>query len=198
MRTAPVRRGAGAALLAAVALATAASAAPAPLVLTDPAGDANGADLGPGPGSQGSKDIVSLRLARLPGTTCTGYTAVIELAAPPADNSHYRVRGTTRVNSEAFWASYSTNPLTGTRTSLKASDGDLGDNTGFALVTPAKVAGTTITITVLERDLEAVGEKAADLAISGVSGEARTHSGLVVAPQWDRTREAAKPFRPCG
>lgn len=194
MRARLVRPAVGVALLSAIALSMSASAATAPLVLKDPKGDANGADLGPGPGSQDSKDIISLTLAPLPGKTCTGYTAVMELAAPPSSNTLYRVFGTTAVNTSSFWLSYNNNPVSGTTTSLRASDGTAKT---IQLATPAKVEGTKVTITVLEKDLKAAGEKLSAVSILGVSGDVRTSSGLLFAPQWDRTADADKPFKVC-
>lgn len=195
MRARLLRPTAGLALVSAAVLSLSASAATKPLVLTDPKGDANGADVGPGPGSQDSKDIVSLTLAPLPGKKCTGYTAVMELAAPPSTNSLYRVFGTTSVNSGSFWVSYDNNPVNGARTSIRANNGTT--TTTVQLATPAKLEGNKVTLTVLEKDLKAAGEKLATVTIAGISGDVRTSSGAVFAPQWDLTDDADKSFKVC-
>jgi hypothetical protein len=191
MRARLLRPAAALALASAAALSLSASAATKPLVLTDPKGDANG--VGVGPGSQDGKDVVSLTLAPLPGKACTGYTAVVELAAAPTANTSYRVLGTSAKNTAYLWVEYSNNPVSGTLSRLRWSDG----TTGFVdLATPAKVDGSKITLTVLDKDLKAAGEKLANVKVEAPGVSVRTNSGAATAPEWD-LMPGDKSFKVC-
>ena len=201
MRARLLRPAAGVALLSAAVLSLSASAATAPLVLTDPKGDAFLTDQStgtfgsvPGP-SQDSKDVVSLTMAPLPGKACTGYTAVVELAGAPSSNTVYRVLGTTVKNTAIFWLQYDNNPVNGTRTQLRFSD---GTSQSVALSTPAKVAGNKITFTVLDKDVKAAGEKLATLKIDAPGVDIRTSTGAATVPGHDALDNEEKSFKVCG
>jgi len=200
MRARLVRPAAGLALVSAVVLSLSASAATKPLVLTDPKGDAFLTDQGtgtfggvPGP-SQDSKDVVSMTMAPLPGKACTGYTVVVELAGAPSSNTVYRVLGTTAKNTSLFWLQYENNPVAGTRTQLRFSD---GTSVAVPLTTPAKVEGSKITYTVLEKDVKAAGEKLASLKIDAPAVEVRTSTGAATVPAHDALENADKAFKVC-
>ena len=197
MRARLLRPALGLALLSAGTLALSASAAAKPLVLEDAKGDASLSDQGtgtfghaPGP-SQDSKDLLSLTLAPLPGKKCTGYTAVVQLAGAPSSNTIYRVLGSTETFS-LFWLQFDNNPVNGTRTTLRTSDGTT------VLSTPAKVEGSKFTITVLEKDIKAVGEKLASLKVEAPSGDVRSSTGVVTVPSYDQLENEDKSFKPCG
>jgi len=200
MRARLIRPAAGLALASAAVLAMSASAATKPLVLTDPKGDAFLTDQGtgafgsvPGP-SQDSKDVVSLTMAPLPGKACTGYTVVVELAGAPSSNTVYRVLGTTAKNTSLFWLQYDNNPVQGTRTQLRFSD---GTSVAVPLTTPAKVDGSKITFTVLEKDVKAAGEKLAALKIDGAGVEVRSSTGAATVPAHDSLANEDKSFKVC-
>lgn len=207
------------ALAAGAALALPASAAPnATVVLTDQAGDANGlndqglAGAGPegtaGP-SQAQYDVVKLTVDNLGTTTtkkvgkktvstftCTGYTATIELSGPPAaSNTLYRVLGKGAVNTSLFWLQYQNNPVSGTTTTLRHSD---GTSVTTPLSTPAKVEGNKVIFTVLLSDVKAAGEKGAGTPISALGVDVRTSSGAATAPMWDQLRPGDTGFTICG
>jgi hypothetical protein len=192
------------AVAGAVSLAVSASAASAPLVLTDAKGDANGvngqgvADQNgqPGPGSQDGKDILGLTLTPTGGKKCTGYTAVVELAAAPTSNTHYRVLGTTAKNTSLFWLQYDNNPLAGTTSVLRYNDGSGAKVVDLS--TPVKVAGSKLTFTVTAKDLKAAGEKLAGLAVLAPGVDVRTSTGRATVPSWDVLPESDKSFKPCG
>lgn len=200
MRVTLLRPAAGLALLSAAVLSLSASAATKPLVLTDPKGDAFLTDQGtatfgsvPGP-SQDSKDVVSLTLAPLPGKTCTGYSVVLELAGAPSSNTVYRVLGTTAKNTSLFWLQYDNNPVNGTRTQLRYSD---GTSVSVPLTTPAKVDGSKITFTVLEKDVKAAGEKLASLTIAAPGVDIRTSTGAATVPAHDSLDNEDQSFKVC-
>lgn len=214
MRT--LRPALGLALVATAVLSLSASAAPSKaVVLTDQAGDANGLhDQGQGvssgtatPGSQAGKDVLSVTLAptttsttvvknkkKVTTTTCTGYTAVLELSAPPTANTVYRVLGTTAKNTALFWLQHDNNPVGGTRTSLRHSDGTAVITT----IAPAKVDGSKIVFTVTEKDLKTAGEKLGSLKVLGLGADVRSSTGVATVPSWDVIPEDdAKTFSPC-
>ena len=201
MRARLLRPAAGVALAAAAVLSMSASAATKPLVLTDAKGDATLADQGtgtfghtPGP-SQDSKDFVSLTLAPLPGKKCTGYTAVVELAGAPSSNTVYRVLGSTAVNTSLFWLQYDNNPIAGTTSRLRYND---GSGAKFVdLTTPAKVDGSKITFTVLEKDVKAANEKLASLKIELPGADVRTSTGVATVPSYDVLENEDKSFKVC-
>ena len=200
MRARLLRPAAGLALLSAVALSLSASAATKPLVLTDPKGDASLTDQGtgtfgraPGP-SQDSKDVVSLTMAPLAGKKCTGYTVVVELAGAPSGNTVYRVLGTTAKNTSLFWLQYDNNPVNGTRTQLRFSD---GTSRAIALSTPAKVDGSKITFTVLEKDVKEAGEKLATLKVDAPGVDIRSSTGVATVPSYDTLENEDKSFKVC-
>lgn len=195
-----LRPATGAALIGVAALSLSASAATKPLVLTDPKGDAFLTDQGtgtfgslPGP-SQDSKDVISLTLAPLPGKACTGYTAVVELAGAPSSNTVYRVLGTTAKNTSLFWLQYDNNPVNGTRTQLRFSD---GTSQSVLLSTPAKVDGSKITFTVLEKDVKAAGESLSSLKIETPGVDVRTSTGAATVPSYDTLDNEDKSFKVC-
>lgn len=205
MRARLIRPATGLALVSAAVLAMSASAATAPLVLTDQKGDANGIhDQGTGtfgsgavtPVSDSSKDVVSLTMAPLPGKRCTGYSAVVELAAAPSSNTVYRVLGTTAKNASLFWLQFDNNPVSGTTSRLRYND---GSGAKFVdLATPAKVAGSKITLTVLEKDLKGAGEKLAGLKVDAPGLDVRTSTGAATVPSYDVLVNEEKSFKPCG
>jgi hypothetical protein len=201
MRAPLLRPTAAVAVLSAVALSPTASAAAKPLLLTDPAGDAFLNDQGtdtfgglPGP-SQDSKDVVSLTLAPLPGKRCTGYTAVLELAGPPSPNTNYRILGRTDTNTTMFWLQYDNNPIAGTATKLRFSSTADPD---VDLHVPARVDGSKITFTVLERDVKAGNEKLAALKIDAPGVDIRTSTGFGTVPSHDTLLNEDKSFKVCG
>lgn len=190
--------------MSALALSLSASAATKPLVLTDQKGDANGIhDQGTGtfgngtatPVSDSAKDFVSLTLAPLAGKKCTGYTAVIELAGAPSANTVYRVLGTTAKNSSLLWLQYDNNPVAGTTSRLRWNDGSGALFTDLA--TPAKVQGSKITLTVLEKDRKAAGEKLAGMKVDAPGLDARSSTGAATVPSYDVLDAPDKSFKPC-
>ncbi len=200
MRARLIRPAAALALTSAAVLAMSASAATKPLVLTDPKGDAFLTDQGtgtfggvPGP-SQDSRDVLSLTMAPLPGKACTGYTTVLELAGAPSNNTVYRVLGTTAKNTSLFWLQYDNNPVNGTRTQLRFSD---GTSQSVDLSTPAKVEGSKITFTVLDKDVKAAGEKLASLKIDLPGVDIRTSTGAATVPAHDSLDNEDKSFKVC-
>lgn len=200
MRARLLRPAAGLALASAAVLALSAGAATKPLALKDAAGDANALngqgildDAGrPGPGSQPGKDILSLTMATIPGKTCTGYTAVVELAAPPTSNTIYRVLGTTAKNDRLFWLQYDSNQVRGTTTTLRSGEGT------NALATPAKVDGSKIIITVTEKDLKTAGENLKGLTVIAPGVDVRSSTGVLTVPSWDVLTNDAVNFKACG
>ena len=199
MRARLLRPALGLALTSAAVLAVSAGAAPKPLALKDAAGDANALNgqgvlaVGgaPGPGSQAGKDVLALTMGTIPGKTCTGYTATVELAAPPTSNTIYRVLGTTATNADLFWLQYDNNPVAGTTTTLRIGAG------ATALTAPAKVSGNKITFTVVEKDLKAAGEKLG-LTVVAPGVDVRTSSGRATVPSWDTLDNETVNFKPCG
>lgn len=196
----PLRSAVAVAAAATAVLATSSSAATKPLVLTDPKGDAFLTDQGtgtfggvPGP-SQASKDVVSLTMAPLPGKKCTGYSVVLELAGAPSTNTVYRVLGTTAKNTSLFWLQYDNNPVNGTRTQLRYSD---GTSVAVPLTTPAKVDGSKITFTVLEKDVKTAGEKLSALTIQAPGVDIRTSTGAATVPAHDSLDNEDKSFKVC-
>ena len=199
MRASLLRPALGLALTSAAVLAVSAGAAPKPLALKDAAGDANalngqgilGVPGSPGPGSQAGKDVLGLTLASIPGKACTGYTVTVELAAPPTSNTIYRVTGTTATNTSLFWLQFDNNPVAGTTSSLRTSDG------AKPLTTPAKVNGNKILLTVVEKDLKAAGEKLG-LTLVAPGVDVRTSTGRATVPSWDVLENETMNFKPCG
>lgn len=208
------------AVVGAALLALPASAAPsAPVVLTDQAGDANGfndqglAGQGPegtaGGPSQAQYDLKTVTLENLGTTTtkkvgkktvtsfaCTGYTATMELAAPPStSNTLYRVLGKGVVNSSLFWLQFQNNPVGGTTTTLRHSD---GTSVTAPLATPAKIEGNKVIFTVLISDLKGAGEKGESTVISALGADVRSSTGVVTLPLWDQIRAGDKTFTVCG
>lgn len=204
MRARRIRHAAGLALVSAAALALSASAATKPLVLTDAKGDANavhgqnavaGQNGQPGPGSQNSKDILSLTLAPLPGKACTGYTAVVELAGAPSTNTVYRVLGTTGVTTSWWWLQYDNNPVGGTTSRIRYTE---GTSAKFVdLSTPVKVDGSKLTWTVLAKDVKAANENLTSLKIAAPNVDIRTSTGVFTAPSWDVLVNGDKDFKVC-
>ena len=217
MRPTLLRPALGIALAASTVLALSASAAPTTLVLTDAAGDANAAhDQGTdtfgtgmaGPGSQAGKDLVSVTFTPTGTTTttvkakkktttftCTGYTALIELSGPPTTNTVYRVLGTTAKNTSLFWLQYDNNPVGGTTSRLRYSDGTAAFTD---LATPAKVDGNKILLTVTEKEIKAAGESLAALKVLAPGGDVRSSTGAATVPSWDVIPEDdTKTFSPC-
>lgn len=204
MRARLIRPAAGFALVSAVVLSLSASAATKPLALTDTAGDANavngqsvvaGQNGQAGPGSQAGKDILSLTMAPLPGKKCSGYTAIVELAAAPTSNTVYRVLGTTATNASLFWLQYDNNPVGGTTSRLRYND---GSGAKFVdLATPVKVDGSKLVFTVLEKDLKGASEKLAAVKIDAPGVDVRTSTGAATVPSWDVLPAAEQSFKVC-
>ena len=211
MRARLVRPSLALAAVAAVVLASGATAAPNTLTLEDVKGDANlinGQGFAPGVGDQSGpvqkadSDIISMTLASTGTTktvkgkkvfTCTGFTATLELAAPAAANTLYRVQAAGIANPTMFWLQYSTAP-TGTRTTIRHTN-EADTTTPIA---DAKIDGNKVIFTVTEKDLKTTGEKLDKFSMSNVGVDVRTASGVLTAPQWDAIdRDDTKSFSPC-
>jgi hypothetical protein len=174
-------------------------------VLKDTVGDANGlndqgtlpvgGDGTAGPGSDASKDIVSLTYkGTKKGTACTGFTVDLRLSGAPSASTLYRVRGTAPVNSQLWWLQYD-----GTSSKLRFSDGSGGPVSSgtVPLTVPVKVIGSTLTFTVLEKDIKASGEKLKGFVISAPGSDIRTVTPAATVPQWDAVHAADASFKPC-
>lgn len=211
MRARLTRPALGLAAAAAVVLATSASAAPNTLKLEDVKGDANlvnGQDFAPGQGDhsgpmqKADSDIISMTLASTGTTktvrgkkvfTCTGFTATLELAAPAAANTLYRVQAAGVANPTMWWLQYSTAP-TGTKTTIRHTN-DADTTTPIA---DAKIDGNKVVFTVTEKDIKATSEKLDKFVMSNIGVDVRTASGVLTAPQWDSIdRDETKSFSPC-
>lgn len=195
----------------ALVVATGATAAPNTLTLEDVKGDANlvnGQGFSPGTGNQSGpvqkadSDIVSMTLASTGTTktvkgkkvfTCTGFTATLELAAPPAANMLYRVQAAGVGNPDMFWLQYST-ATSGAGTNVRHND-------GAAKTTPipdAKIDGNKIIFTLTAKELKATSEKLPTFVMSNIGVDVRSNPAAVTAPQWDAIdRDADKSFSPC-
>ena len=204
MRPRLLRSATGLAFVSAAVLSLSASAATKPLVLKDAAGDANavngqgvvsGQNGQTGPGSQPGKDVLSLTMAPLPGKNCTGYTAVVELAAAPTSNTVYRVLGNTATNASLFWLQYDNNPVGGTTSRLRYNDGS--GSKSIDLATPVKVDGSKLLFTVLEKDLKAANEKLAAIKIEAPGVDVRSSTGVATVPSWDVLPAADQSFKVC-
>lgn len=238
MRTRTARTTVVASLVLAAGLAASASAAhPTGLTLKDQAGDANAVnDQGfgsiygysppemSGPGSQPGKDILSLTLSptstakatmkagkKSTTYTCTGFTAALELAAPPTPGTRYEVLGSTAKNTSAFTLVHDISMMGTSSTRLVYSGAKapmmsgpyglptmmMSSDKSTPLVTPAKVMGSKIVFTVLPADLKAAGETA-PLTVSAPGVEVRGLFGPMDAPLFDRLKgERGKDFKLC-
>jgi hypothetical protein len=211
MRASLFRPALGVALVAAAVLAGGASAAPNTLVLEDAKGDANlvngqgfanGVGDRSGPVQKADSDIIAATLASTGTTkkvkgksvfTCTGFTATIELAAPPAANTLYRIQGNGVANASMFWLQYSTAP-TGTRTTIRHTN-DADTTTEIPAV---KIDGNKVIFTITEKELKATGEKLDKFVMSNLGVDVRLASGVLTAPLWDSIdRSEDKSFSPC-
>ena len=193
-------------ITAAVLLAgSAAGAAPNRLRLTDVEGDANGVNnqglpvsVGnhTGPVQRPEVDVLSVTYAPLRTSKgCAGFTAKLELAAPPGDNTIYRLEGVGTVDAVQFWLEYDVNAL-GTTTTIRSDDGQGAKDTVLA---PARVAGKTITFTVTAADLKAAGERLDRFTLYSPGVSIRTSLQQVTAPNWDGIDpDPAAWFTPCG
>jgi hypothetical protein len=193
------------ALVAAFALATGASgASPTTVRIADVAGDANAVngqfDEVPfgnvsGPVQRPDADVLSVTFAptRAAGR-CTGFTVAIELAAPAAENTIYRVLSSPAKFSN-FWLEYDASVL-GTRTVIYVSDPETAKTT---VIAPARLVGNTIVITVTAKDLETAGEHLSGFGMYRLGMDVRSSAREVTAPRWDNIdSDETKSFTPCG
>jgi hypothetical protein len=182
------------------------------VALTDPAGDANavndqntvGAFNGtPGPGSQPSKDIVSVKYASTlvkkgRVTTCTGFTVTLALsAAPDASGTLYRIQGKGVTDASLWWLQYD-----GATTKVRWDDGKGStpiSSGSAALANPAVVSGSTITFKITDADLKASNESPKGFVITAPGADIRTVIPMAATlPQWDiLPADDSKIFKPC-
>jgi hypothetical protein len=205
-----------AALGVAVGLVVPSDAAPAykpkTLVLTDDAGDGNGlngqglVDFGsvPTPVQNAATDITKVEYAgtgvmvkrgRIYVPTCTGFTVKLTLGAAPDATTIYRLTGNGVINDGLWWIQYSAGEAT-IRYGTSEEAGNLADHQ-IALSTPAKVVGSVVTFTVLEKDLKATGEKLQKFSISTPGAHDRADLVAVTVPEWDSVADHEGAFKPC-
>lgn len=212
MRARLLRPAVGLAGVMAAVLASTATAAPNTLKLEDAKGDANaingqgvaaGAGDHSGPIQKADSDVVSVTFASTGTTktvkgkktfTCTGFTAVIELAAPAGSGAVYRIVGGGVKNADQFWLQYNNSPL-GKTTTIRHNDGEAKTT---PLATEAALVGSTIVFTVTEKDLKAAGEKLATFKMSALGADVRSSTGAATVPSWDGIdADDTKSFSPC-
>lgn len=196
-------------LAGSVALALSASAAPAPTVVDDIAGDANllntqilnvpatGNGVATPVGNQAGFDIQrvtfqnTLKKGKKP--VCTGFTMTMKLGAPPADNGRFRMSGDTPTNDNFFIIEYDS----GLKTSEIRYGGGDADET-HSLITPAKIAGDTITFTVTTKDMAAIGEKPGQVISAINATTTYSAEGILFFPIFDKAPGGEKTFKMCG
>ena len=126
---------------------------------------------------------------------CTGFTVTMTFGAAPGPSSIIRATGTGVANDLLWWLQYD-----GKATTLRYGHDDgsvTGTDDSIDLKTPAKVAGSSITWTVLESDVKATGEKLQKFSVSGIGASVRTNTGVVTAPQWDSIPEGDSSYKAC-
>ena len=207
MRARLLRPALGLALASAALLSLGASAATKPLVLEDVTGDANalndqgfgaGVDNNATPISYAPTDLVKATLANtIVQRKCTGFTLTMEFAADvdPAASVIYRLLGTTTNNDGIFQIYLNNGAAAGGESEIRHGAGE-EDNT-FALKTPAKVDGKTITFTVSDREMKAFGDKPG-AQIRDFAVEVRVSSGVSFVPVVDQIDATGKSFAMCG
>lgn len=176
-----------------------------PLVITDPAGDANGindqggivpADI-PSQGGQGGRtaaDILSVSVGRLDnGKKVLGVTATFVLAAAPDQGTIYRLQ-LSSPECKIFWLSYNV-PIGGP---ISANVADDCDTAGTTVSTPltATVKDKTVTI---EAPFTKLNKKiAVGTVLSGAYGETKGHAYTGVrnptVPTIDQTTTATTTY----
>ena len=205
-----------AALASFIALTAPSDAAPAykskKLVLTDDTGDGNGLngqgleDVGsvPTPVQVDGVDITKVEFSstgfmakrgRIYVPQCTGFTVKLTLAGAPMGNTIYRITGSGVNNDGTWWIVYSGGEAQ-IRYSTSAEDGNLVSHY-LPLTTPAKVVGSTVLFTVLEKDVKATGEKLAKFRITAPGAHDRADLMAVTVPEWDRLADYEGDFKPC-
>jgi hypothetical protein len=65
------------------------------------------------------------------------------------------------------------------------------------LTTPAKVDGSTVLFTVLEKDLKATGEKLTSFRMTAPGAHDRADLVAVTVPEWDEVADYEGEFKPC-
>jgi len=187
------------------------------LTLTDQKGDANGLngqslhDIGsyPTPVQNDGADLLKVEYVSTGSMVkngkrhvplCTGFTAKVTLAAPPAANTFYRLIGTAAENDGQWWLQYD-----GTRSTLRYStieEASVNDVHLVDLIRPVKVVGSTFTFTVTDGDMKASGEQLARFRINTPRAHSRarigTAPGSYLTPvQWDEVKPHQGVFKPC-
>lgn len=126
---------------------------------------------------------------------CTGFTVKVTLGGAPASQTIYRLTGTGVANDGLWWIQYSGGEAD-IRYGTAAEAESLSDHT-VPLTTPAKVVGSTITFTVLERDVKATGEKLTAFRITAPGAHNRADLVALTVPEWDEVADYEGVYRPC-
>lgn len=195
------------AVAAAPALAGPAKALPKPkpLVIADPAGDANGinsqGDLVPvpsqsGQGQRAAADILSVKLGRTDdGKKVTGLAISFTLSAPPDQGTIYRVQMAT-AECAIFWVSYNV-PIGG---AVSASMRDDCDTAGTAVTTPLTTFVAKDATITLSAPFKTLNKKIAlGSVITETYGETKGHVSTPAAsptvPTIDETAIVTTPYK---
>ena len=128
--------------------------------------------------------------------TCTGFTVTMTFGAALGPAAIVRATGVGVINDALWWLQWDGSAAT-IRYGHSSSDVTGSTDDSYTLSTPAKISGSSITWTVLEKDLKATGEKLQKFAISGIGASVRTSTGVVTAPQWDAIPEGDATFKAC-
>jgi hypothetical protein len=134
---------------------------------------------------------------------CTGFTVKLTVGGAPATGQAvYRISASSVVNDLHWWLEYADGVA-----DLRFGHTDSNETTGgtddtVTLTTPAKLDGSSITLTVTDKDLKASGEKLTAIKMSGLSAEVRSKAGVdgagfVTVPKWDDTPVTEGPVKPC-
>lgn len=189
----------GLALLSTAAFLAVPASAAAPQTITDIAGDANGINdegifgvsdgVATPAGSEAGNDLLKVELAptvfkKTPKSagTCNGFTVKMTLGAPPSAMSRYRLNVSTAVNSTFILFDYDTAVNV---TEMRYKNADVDDT--VPLTVPAKVDGSTITLTVTEADLKAAGETLKSVLLAPQAQVSKSAQGLLYVPVMDLT-----------
>jgi hypothetical protein len=182
------------------------------LVLADAAGDGNGLN------GQGLEDVGSVstpvqnapfditkveytgtgkmvKKGRIYVPTCTGFTITMTLGAAPDANTIYRITGNGVANDGLWWIQYNGGKAT-IRYGTEDEASNLADHQ-IDLSTPAKITGSVVTFTVLEKDLKATGEKLLKFSISAPGAHDRADLVALTVPEWDSVDDYDGVFKPC-
>lgn len=207
MRARLLRPGLGLALASSALLAISASGAVKPLVLEDKAGDANalndqgfgaGFDNNATPVQYAPTDLVKTTIANtMAGKTCSGFSIKMEFAeaVDPSASVIYRLLGKTTKNDSIFQIYLNNGAASAGETEVRYGAGD--EDESFALKTPAKVDGKTITFTVSAKEMKAFGDKPGNKILDPVV-EVRVSSGVSFVPVVDQIDATGKSFAMCG